>query len=105
VQALNNDGLNVGTILHQNIAGLKAPSASGQQRTPGYLEMFEDAHKCLVLFTRAPNYPSILKQNMNLAAVEEYSPQEDVTAALSWSPRAVLKENGSYIKMCSPLSH
>lgn len=105
MKALNNDGLNVGTILHQNIAGLKSPSVSGQQRTPGYLEMFDDAHKCLVLYTRAPNYPSILKHSMTLAAAEEYSPQEDLTTALSWSPRAVLKENGSYIKMCSPLSH
>ena len=103
-QALNVDGLDVKSIMLQNITGLKRP-ASGPSYTPKYLEMCDDAHRCLVLYTRATYYPAVLTQSRTIMTAEEYSPQEDVMAALSWSPRAVLRENGSYIKICSPLSH
>ena len=105
-QARNNDGLNVKTILKQNIAALKTPSISGKLRTADYLEMCDDAHRCLVLYTRAMYYPTILSHEGERAPPgEDHSPNEDITTALSWSPQAVLRKNGSYSKVCSPLSH
>ena len=76
------------------------------QRTADYLEICDDAHRCLVLYTRATSYPSTLLKEGDLAfPAEEHSPQEDITIALSWSPKAIQSKNGSFIKVCSPLSH
>ena len=49
----NNDGLNVKTILKQNIATVKSLSLSSQMCTSEYLELCDDAHRCLALYNSA----------------------------------------------------
>ena len=94
------------TILKDNIAALKSSSVSSQLRTSDYLELCDDAHRCLVLYTRATFYPATFLQNGERAApAEEHSPQEEINIALSWSPKAIQSKNGSFVKICSPLSH
>ena len=134
----NNDGLNVRTILKQNIATVKSLSLSSQMCTSEYLELCDDAHRCLALYNSATTCLNSKQENCDTiksggaardrdtdgdramdrdrdrdrnrnwerdGRTDEHSPHEDITTALSWSPKAVLRKNGSYIKICSPLSH
>ena len=134
----NNDGLNVKTILKQNIATVKSLSLSSQMCTSEYLELCDDAHRCLALYNRATTCLDSKQDSFDMiksggfardrdidgdrpmdrdrdrdrnrdrdrdGRTDEHSPHEDITTALSWSPKAVLRKNGSYIKICSPLSH